>query len=166
MENMLSSLWDVLADGKFYDWLKSMIETGLKKLSVKINDWLARARRFWDNFAENLKEIIIKAKLAFDMEIRKVSEKMSSVKTEEGLMLFGTITEGKLIQLKHLVGSMVKCMLKLVEISLKNFFYIMKEVAKVTLKRCKEINDNGNKVLKICELLIGFFELLVILGLA
>lgn len=73
---------------------------------------------------------------------------------------------GKLNQLKHLVGSMVKCMLKLVEISSKNFFYIMKEVAKVTLWRCKEINDNGNTVLKICELLIGFFELLVILGLA
>lgn len=61
---------------------------------------------------------------------------------------------------------MVKCILKLVEISLKNFFYIMKEVAKVTLKQCEEINDNGNTVLKICELRIGFFELLVILGLA
>lgn len=164
MENMLSSLWDILADGKFYDWLKSMIETGLKKLSDKINDWLATARRFWDNFAENLKEIIITAKLAFDMEIRKVSEKNEL--SEEGLMLFGTITEGKTHSIEHLVGSMVKCILKLVEISLKNFFYIMKEVAKVTLKQCEEINDNGNTVLKICELRIGFFELLVILGLA
>nr|POF21573.1 hypothetical protein CFP56_10785 [Quercus suber] len=163
MENMLSSLWDILADGKFYDWLKSMIETGLKKLSDKINDWLARARRFWDNFAENLKEIIIKAKLAFDMEIRKVSEKMSSVK--RFLCSSALSLKEKLIQLKHLVGSMVKCMLKLVENSLKNF-YIMKEVAKVALKRCKEINDNGNTVLKICGLLIGFIELLVILGLA
>ena len=152
---MLSSLWDILAYGKFYDWLKSMIETGLKKLSDKINDWLARARRFWDNFAENLKEIIIKAKLAFDMEIRKVSEKMSSVK--RALCSSALSLKEKLIQLKHLVGSMVKCMLKMVEISLKNFFYIMKEVAKVTLMRCKEINDNGNTVLKICELLIGFF---------
>ena len=164
MENMLSSLWDILADGKFYDWLKSMIETGLKKLSDKINDWLATARRFWDNFAENLKEIIIKAKLAFDMEIRKVSEKMSSVK--RALCSSALSLKEKLIQLKHLVGSMVKCMLKLVEIYLKNFFYIMKEVAKVTLKQCEEINDNGNTVLKICELRIGFFELLVILGLA
>ena len=164
MENMLSSLWDILADGKFYDWLKSMIETGLKKLSDKINDWLATARRFWDNFAENLKEIIIKAKLAFDMEIRKVSEKMSSVK--RALCSSALSLKEKLIQLKHLVGSMVKCMLKMVEISLKNFFYIMKEVAKVTLKQCEEINDNGNTVLKICELRIGFFELLVILGLA
>lgn len=110
MENMLSSLWDILADGKFYDWLKSMIETGLKKLSDKINDWLATARRFWDNFAENLKEIIIKAKLAFDMEIRKVSEKNEL--SEEGLMLFGTITEGKTHSIEHLVGSMVKCILK------------------------------------------------------
>ena len=152
---MLSSLWDILAYGKFYDWLKSMIETGLKKLSDKINDWLARARRFWDNFAEKLKEIIIKAKLAFDMEIRKVSEKMSSVK--RALCSSALSLKEKLIQLKHLVGSMVKCMLKMVEISLKNFFYIMKEVAKVTLMRCKEINDNGNTVLKICELLIGFF---------
>lgn len=164
MENLLPSLWDILADGKFYDWLKSMIETGLKKLSDKINDWLATARRFWDNFAENLKEIIITAKLAFDMEIRKVSEKMSSVK--RALCSSALSLKEKLIQLKHLVGSMVKCMLKLVEIYLKNFFYIMKEVAKVTLKQCEEINDNGNTVLKICELRIGFFELLVILGLA
>ncbi|KAK7848232.1 hypothetical protein CFP56_005426 [Quercus suber] len=93
----------------------------------------------------------------------KVSEKMSSVK--RFLCSSALSLKEKLIQLKHLVGSMVKCMLKLVENSLKNF-YIMKEVAKVALKRCKEINDNGNTVLKICGLLIGFIELLVILGLA
>lgn len=169
MAGVIDSIWETLC--KACNWVLSKIEWCLNYISEKTNNLVNRAKRFYDNLTESLKESISKAKPAIDEKLENAADLVRSIKKSITSPCSDVEAAKKLVvQIKNLVVSMLKLILDLIKRkSVKSFLTFMGEVSLKTGKKKfgvgefkEDMMDKYGVMSRVAFLVGGFLPLIIV----
>ncbi|EXB94239.1 hypothetical protein L484_004430 [Morus notabilis] len=170
MAGVIDSIWEILC--KACNWVLSKIEWCLNYISEKTNNLVNRAKRFYDNLTESLKESIAKAKRAIDEKLENAADLVRSIKKKSIISSCSDVEAAKklVVQIKNLVVSMLKLILDLNKSeSGKSFLTLMDEVSLKTGKKKLGVGEFKEDMMDTCGvmsrvgyLVRGFLPLIIV----